>query len=55
MLIYDPEIQSTIQRFNYCEKFKVSPYAPNYGDQPCNWVDFCQILNGEIAAGAANG
>lgn len=38
------EYQQDIQRYLYCKKMSVPPYAGSFGDQPKNWISKCNII-----------
>jgi len=49
-LIYDKQIDEWIERYTYCEKFNVRPFAAdNYDSLPALWVDFSKIVMKELA------
>ena len=43
-VLYSQEIQKDIERYIYCEKFNVSPYSGDYGQQPCLWVQKTTLI-----------
>ena len=43
-MLYSQEIQKDIERYIYCEKFNVSPYLGDYGQQPCLWVQKTTLI-----------
>jgi len=48
-LIYDKKIQDWIERYLFCEQFKIRPFkAESYDELPALWIDFCQIMKTEI-------
>ena len=46
---YDPSVQANIQKYMYCEKFSTQAYPGSYEDLPAAWVDFCNMMNNELA------
>ena len=48
-ILFDRTIQKDIQRYLYCEKFGISPYKGDYGEQPCLWVDKANIIRNTFA------
>jgi len=48
-ILLDKSIQEDIERYIYCEKFGVSPYAGSYGDQPHKWVERSFAIRNAIA------
>lgn len=47
-LLLDREIQAMIERYNYCTATNTPPFPGSYDDQPAYWVDFVNILLGEL-------
>ena len=43
-ILFDKEIQRDIERYIYCENFKVPAYPGTYGDQPNRWVQKTYII-----------
>ena len=61
--VFDKKVQKDIQRYMYCEKFGISPYEGDYGNQPCLWVDkvfsikkaFAKLESNQINKAKENG
>ena len=47
--VFSKEMQKDIQRYIYCEKFGISPYKGDFGDQPCLWVDKAFVIKKAFA------
>jgi len=47
-LIYDQWTQDQINKYFYCKEFNTSPFEGAYDDLPANWLDFVNIIQGEI-------
>ena len=47
--VFSKEMQKDIQRYMYCEKFGISPYKGDFGDQPCLWVEKTFIIKKAFA------
>ena len=47
--VFSKEMQKDIQRYIYCEKFGISPYKGDFGDQPCLWVDKTFVIKKAFA------
>ena len=47
--LLDKDLQKDIERYIYCEKFGVSPYAGSYGEQPQSWVRKSFLIKSAIA------
>lgn len=47
--LLDHSLQKDIERYIYCEKFGVSPYAGSYGEQPQGWVRKSFLIKSAIA------
>ena len=48
-VLFDRDIQKDVERYIYCEKFKVPPYKGSYGDQPQKWVNRSFAIRSGIA------
>ena len=48
-ILFDKDSQKDIQRYIYCEKFNVSPYRGDYGNQPCLWVQKASLIRKYLA------
>ena len=48
-ILFDKETQKDLERYIYCEKFNVSPYSGDYGEQPCLWVQKSSLIRKYLA------
>lgn len=46
---FDDEINRDIERYVYCDQFKVAPYSGNYGQQPYRWVKKAFLIKNALA------
>lgn len=44
----DPWAASVVERYFYCEQFKVSPYPGGYDDQPVYWLDISRVIRSTL-------
>lgn len=47
-LFYDQEIIDMIKRYEYCSNLNVPAYPGAFDDQPAFWVDFVNLIKGEL-------
>ena len=47
-IIYSKQFQKDIERYIYCDNFKISAYPGSYGEQPALWVQKSFIIKKAI-------
>jgi hypothetical protein len=48
-ILYSSEMQKDLERYIYCEKFNISPYSGDYGEQPYLWVQKTNLIRKYLA------
>lgn len=48
-LLYDNYTQEMLRRYLYCKEFNTSPYDGSFDNLPADWIDFVDIVKGEMA------
>ena len=43
-IFFDKSIQQDIERYIYCEDFKIAPYEGGYDNQPAMWIQKAFII-----------